>query len=100
MSDLFDPTQTAGPLAARHKIFFALRPDPVSANRIFRSTERLRRLRGLSGWPTRAERLHISLNGLGAYEAPPAQLIAAAAAGMDGLTWPSFGVALDRLGTW
>ena len=101
MPDLFDPPpRHAIEAAARHKIFFAVRPEPEAAGRMFRFAEAQRRRLGLTGRPTPPERLHISLNGLGRHVAPPERLIAAATGAVSGLAWLSFIVALDRLGTW
>lgn len=100
MSDLFPSTSTRDDQEPRHKLFFAIRPPPDVAGRLFAFAEGLRDQHKLTGWPTPAARLHISLNGLGRFEAPPAGLVAAGREAAAALAWPSFVVALDRLGTW
>lgn len=100
MTDLFDLAVPARGATPRHKLFFALRPDPDTAERIFEFAERMGRRHGLAGRPTPPERLHVSLNGLGAHPATPRALVDVAVRAVEGLAWPRFVVGLDRLATW
>lgn len=85
-----------------HKVFFALQPDPPAAQQIAGLTAEARRRHGLSGKPISAERLHISLNFVGAFRGPPPRaLIDKARKVVEGLTGGRpFVVALNRLESW
>jgi len=100
MRDLFALDAPPAATEARHKVFFALRPPRDVAERVVRFAQRLREAHGLTGRPTPADRLHISLNGLGRFASVPDGLPAAASQAMAGVEWPAFTIALDRCGSW
>lgn len=85
-----------------HKVFFALQPDASAAQRIAGLTAEARRTHGLSGKPISAERLHISLNFVGAFRGPPPRdLIDKTRKVVEGLTGGRpFAVALNRIESW
>ena len=85
-----------------HKVFFALQPDAPAAQQIAGLTAEARRAHGLSGKPISAERLHISLNFVGAFRGPPPRaLIDKARKVVEGLAGGRpFAVALNRLESW
>ena len=84
----------------RHYLFFAIRPDAATAERICRFAAEFRRRHQLAGRPVAAERLHISLNFVADLAKPDQQVIDRARAAAAGVVMPSFVVALDRVGTW
>jgi 2'-5' RNA ligase len=84
----------------RHYIFFAIRPDPATAEQICRLAAELRRSHGLTGLPVAAERLHISLNFVDNLATLDAGLIDRARAAAARVVMPPFVVALDRVGSW
>jgi 2'-5' RNA ligase len=101
VSDLF----SLSPLAdddgsARHKIFFAVRPTRTAAEGIHRLAQRERRRHGMTGWPTPPERLHTSLNGLGAHRERPERLIARAVEACGPISARPFVISFNRLGSW
>jgi len=84
----------------RHYLFFAIRPDAATAERICRLAADFRRRHQLAGRPVAAERLHISLNFVADLCRPDPQVIDRAVAAAAEVVMPSFVVALDQLGTW
>jgi 2'-5' RNA ligase len=101
VSDLFSlnpVTDADGP--ARHKVFFAIRPTKAAADELHRLAQRERSRRGLTGRPTPPDRLHASLNGLGAYREPPRGLIDRAIDACGTITARSCVVSFNRLGSW
>jgi 2'-5' RNA ligase len=101
VSDLFslNPAAEAGG-STRHKIFFAIRPTEAAADGLHRLAQRERLRRGMTGWPTPPERLHTSLNGLGAHREPPRGLIARAIKACGTIPARPFVVSFNRLGSW
>jgi 2'-5' RNA ligase len=85
-----------------HKVFFALQPDAQAAQQIAGLTAEARRRHGLIGKPMSAERLHISLNFVGAFRGPPPRALIdktkTVVAGLSG--GRPFAVALNRLESW
>lgn len=90
------PDTPAG-LRSRHNIFFALYPPPEVAEAIARFSDRLFRDGTLRGPRVGVDRLHISLNGLGAYPQWPEDLVAAAKTAVARVRAPAFWVALNRV---
>ena len=78
-------------------LFFAVLPDAETAAGIARLTDRLRRVHGLSGRPTPARRLHVSLYGLGAFSALAKADADAAGGFAAAVRAQSFDVAFDRV---
>lgn len=83
-----------------HKVFFALRPPAPTAAQIDSMARGWRRETETAGALTPPERLHVSLNGLGAYRQPPRDLVRRAGAVVPGLRVRPFRLALNRLGGW
>lgn len=101
MSDLFSLSPVAnadGP--ARHKVFFAIRPTEAVAAGLHRLAHRERLRHGMTGWPTPPERLHVSLNGLGANRELPRRLIARAIEACGTALARPFVISFNRLGSW
>ena len=101
MPDLFSLSPGAeaeGPV--RHKVFFAIRPTEGTAEGIHRSAHRERLRRCMTGWLTPPERLHVSLNSLGAHGEPPQRLIAPAVEACGSIPVRPFVVSFNRLGSW
>lgn len=84
----------------RHKLFFALYPDAAAAEQAVRIAARIRRRDGLRGQPTPEQRLHISLNGLGAHCARHDQVIAWASEAVSRVRAPPFRLALNQVVSW
>jgi RNA 2',3'-cyclic 3'-phosphodiesterase len=82
-----------------HRLFFALLPPPADASRIFRLAQRLRGEAGLKGKLVSADRLHVSLHGLGEYLCLPEQLVSAACEAGDAVCVPQFDIAFDCAGS-
>ena len=78
-------------------LFFALMPDADAASRIVGLTRRLRGDAGFKGEPIDADRLHVSLHGIGAYAAMPHGVVAAAREAAATIAEPSFDVVFDRV---
>jgi 2'-5' RNA ligase len=78
-------------------LFFALFPDAAATARIGELTRRLRDKYGLAGRPHAAERLHVSLHGIGEYPSFPTDIAARAAAAAAAVTLPPFEFAFDRV---
>jgi 2'-5' RNA ligase len=83
-----------------HRLFFAIRPPRDAAWSLQRLADGWRRTRGVTAPLMPHDRLHISLNSLGAHDALPSRQIAAAKAAVAAVSMPPFVVALDRVGTW
>ena len=83
----------------KHRLFFALLPQPADAARIFHLGQQLRSAAGLRGKPVAADCLHVSLHGLGDYPDLPEQLVGAACEAGDAVRVPQFDVAFDCAGS-
>jgi RNA 2',3'-cyclic 3'-phosphodiesterase len=78
------------------RLFFAILPDDVTAAWIERCASRWRGLIGWVGRPIPAQRLHISLYGLGEHEALPPPLVEQACRAAAAVTAEPFDVEFDR----
>jgi len=83
-----------------HKLFFALYPDAAAAGQATRIAARIRWRDRLWGEPTSETRLHISLNGLGAYGARPDEVIARASEAVSRVRVRPFRLALNQVVSW
>jgi RNA 2',3'-cyclic 3'-phosphodiesterase len=83
--------------APRHALFFALYPPVETAARISRFADRMFEKGLLRGPRVACERLHISLNGLGTYQAPPNDLVGRASEAASKVKRRRFKLALNRL---
>jgi RNA 2',3'-cyclic 3'-phosphodiesterase len=83
----------------KHRLFFALLPPPADAARISHLAQQLRGAAGLKGKPVSADRLHVSLHGLGEYAGLPEQLVSAAREAGDTVCVPQFDVVFDCAGS-
>jgi 2'-5' RNA ligase len=86
-------------LSGRRNLFFALCPSPAEAMHIQRLGLRLRAETGFSGSVTAAERLHVSLHGLGEHHVLSKHLVDAACDAGDRLRFPRFVVTFDSAGS-
>lgn len=84
---------------ATHCPFFALLPSRLDASRIVRRAQDLRRDAGLSGALTSADRLHISLHGVGFHQRLPEHLVDAARKAGDAVSFPEFDITFDCAGS-
>ncbi len=99
IQDLATETYRLGK-ARWHNLFFALYPDPPTAERACRLAEDLRRRHGLIGQPTSPERLHVSLNSLGVHTAWPDQMIARASEAVVKLRVRPFVIAFNQVASY
>jgi 2'-5' RNA ligase len=85
----------------RHKLFFALRPDPASAERIAQAVTAEHQARGLAPRLRPSRIFHITLFFFGNFEGPPepglVELVRRVAGELD---WPSFELRFDRFASW
>jgi 2'-5' RNA ligase len=84
------------PAAPTDRLFFALCPDPATAQRIAQIAQSLRQCAGLKGKPLEPERLHITLHHLGDTVGLPTQVVAAATQAAEGLGAAAFDVSFER----
>lgn len=98
MSDLFDLKRPAPrDVAVRHRIFFALRPDPAATQDAHRLAHTRR---GLGGWLMPPDRLHVSLNHVASAAEVPRDCVARALEAASAVAARPFLVAFNRLATW
>jgi RNA 2',3'-cyclic 3'-phosphodiesterase len=97
--EFIDPFAEGDGHARRHNLFFALCPSPAEAARLHGLGLRLRRDAGLAGSVTSADRLHVSLHGLGEHRALPKRLVDAACEAGERLVFPRFVVTFDCAGS-
>ncbi len=83
-----------------HKLFFTIYPDAAAVRRIARLQRDIRDRAGLWGRPTAMARLHISLNGLGVFDARPGGLVAKACEAVSHIRTRSFVVAFNTVKSW
>lgn len=81
-----------------HKFFFAIRPPAAEAASISQLAATVASQHG--GVPLHAHNLHLSLNGVGAYAAVPADIIECVIAAAATVTVAPFDIAFDRFLTW
>jgi 2'-5' RNA ligase len=83
-----------------HSLFLALVPTSEDAAGIVESGRRIERDCGVRGRALEAERLHVSLYPVGAYDdVLPQELVDAVRAAADKVTHPAFDVVFDRAAT-
>lgn len=83
---------------ATDRLFFAVRPDPETANAIAERTRLWRTEHGLTGRPLKPEHLHVTLFHVGeAARTPPGELIEALVERVAGVAMPAFRVEFDRI---
>ena len=78
------------------RLFFAVLPDDAAGERIAQLARGLRSAHGLQGKPVEAERLHVSLHGLGDHAGMPDRLVEHASRAAATIALPSFTVRFDR----
>lgn len=83
--------------APRESLFFAVLPDPATAQRAFAIGERLRAEHGLRGRALPVERLHLTLHYLGEYAGIPPRLLQQAHAAGQALEAAPFELCFDRV---
>ncbi|MCE4553541.1 2'-5' RNA ligase family protein [Roseateles cellulosilyticus] len=84
-----------------HKLFFALRPDAATADRIAQAVTAAHEARGLAPRLRPARIFHITLHYFGYFQAEPdAQLIAAASSAAAEVVRPAFDLQFDRFASW
>ena len=98
MSDLFELDRAAqSDGGSRHKVFFALRPEPPAAL----AAQELGRARRRPGeWPMPRERFHVSLNHVASAPTLPTDSVDRALRAASGVSIAPFVIAFNRLGSW
>lgn len=91
------PTGAAAPPAATDRLFFAVFPDPRSADAIHDLAHRLADECGLRAEPLAPQRLHVTVSFLGDHVGLPAALVERAVAAAGSVNLPAFDVVLDRV---
>lgn len=86
-----------GPTPPLHNLFFAIHPDAAAAERISRLAREKRREHGLRSEPLAMDRFHVSLLGLGAYAAPPHEIVEVARTVAAAIAVEPFTVEFDRV---
>ena len=81
------------------RLFFAVLPDPLTAERVAELAEGLRDEHGLEGLPLAAERLHITLHHVGDYAGLPPSLLAKVRQAAARVRSPEFEVCFDQVGS-
>jgi 2'-5' RNA ligase len=79
----------------RDRLFFAVHPDPRTAQRIVALAETLRTKHGLRGKPIPANRVHVTLHHLGDYCGFPESLIETVSTAAARIAMPPFEIRLD-----
>ncbi|MCI2245398.1 RNA 2',3'-cyclic phosphodiesterase [Xanthomonas sp. PPL568] len=85
--------------AARESLFFALLPDPQTAQAVHRLGQQMCHDRGLHGRALPPERLHVTLQYLGEYAGIPPRLLQQACAAGQALAAAPFALAFDQVVT-
>jgi RNA 2',3'-cyclic 3'-phosphodiesterase len=84
-----------------HRLFFAVRPDDETGERIVHFTEALRRRNGLGGRPIDRERLHVSMAMVDrAAQQPTAEVVDFSQRAADRVALRPFKVTFDRVQSW
>ncbi|MCC4594423.1 2'-5' RNA ligase family protein [Xanthomonas campestris pv. phormiicola] len=83
--------------APHESLFFAVLPDPATAQRAFAIGERLRAEHGLRGRALPVERLHLTLHYLGEYAGIPPRLLQQAHAAGQAVAEAPFELCFDRV---
>lgn len=84
-----------------HKLFFALRPDEATAERIARVVTAQHAARGLQPRLRPSRIFHITLHYFGRFDGEPdAERVAVASQAASGLRWPAFDLGFERLASW
>ncbi|MDQ8731139.1 2'-5' RNA ligase family protein [Bradyrhizobium sp. LHD-71] len=99
MQKPFGFVEAGGPTNASHCPFFAILPSRSDASRIVRHAQDLCRRAGLGGALRSADRLHISLHGLGLHRALPGHLVHAAREAGESVSFPEFDITFDCVGS-
>lgn len=81
------------------RLFFAVLPDPLTAERVAELAEGLRDEHGLEGHPLACERLHITLHHVGDYAGLPPSLLAKMRQAAGRVRMPEFEVCFDQVGS-
>ncbi|MFG6464677.1 2'-5' RNA ligase family protein [Roseateles sp. DXS20W] len=84
-----------------HKLFFALRPDDATADRIARFATAEHEVRGLPPRLRPSRIFHITLHYFGSFDGEPdARLVATAQRAAAEVVRPAFGLGFDRFASW
>lgn len=95
MAEQFSLAGFDEPAAPTDRLFFALYPDPATAQQIAQAAQWLRQRCGLKGKPLEPERLHITLHHLGDTVGVPAHVVTAAKQAAQSLAVNAFDVVFD-----
>jgi len=86
--------------SAKHLLYFALQPPPEAAAQALAVAEDARRRYNLSGKPSAAGRLHVSLINIGEFKRPPGPVVNKAIEAAQPASTRPFRVEFNRVGTW
>ena len=81
------------------RLFFAIFPDPQTADKITQFTQDLRRKHGLKGKLMQTGRLHVTLHHFGDYAGLPRDMVAKANTAAESVSAPQFNITFDRVGS-
>ena len=81
------------------RLFFAVMPDPMTAERVAELADGLREEHGLLGHPLAPERLHVTLHHLGDYAGLPPSLLPKVRQAAARVRMPEFEVCFDQVGS-
>ena len=81
------------------RLFFAVMPDALTAERVAELADGLREEHGLAGHPLAPERLHVTLHHLGDYAGLPPSLLPKVRQAAARVRMPEFEVCFDQVGS-
>jgi 2'-5' RNA ligase len=84
----------------KHVVYFALQPPPEAQAQALALAHAARGKHRLSGKPSLPERLHVSLNNLGAFKRPPGPVVAKALEAVEAVVARPFVIQFNRMGSW
>ncbi|WP_369064572.1 2'-5' RNA ligase family protein [Burkholderia gladioli] len=91
------PGFDTGPWIPKHRLFFAVMPDPGTAERIAHRGSRLAAEAGIGGKPHEAARLHVTLQLVGDYMHVPEVELARACIAAASVEMPAFELGFDQV---
>lgn len=84
----------------KHVLYFALQPPPEVQAQALALANIARAKHRLSAKPVLPDRLHVSLNSVGAFKRPPGPVVAKALEAVEAVVVRPFVVQFNRMGSW
>jgi 2'-5' RNA ligase len=84
----------------KHVLYFALQPPPEAQAQALALANAARGKHRLSAKPVPPERLHVSLNNVGAFKRPPGPVVDKALEAVEAISARPFVVQFNRMGSW